>query len=85
LSIWVRDGDTWKNNMMYVNNYYFTQLKNTVDPQVRQQIEAVLLKFQEAYNNRDAAAIAALQTQNAIEVRSWQGLFLRSTSHPENV
>jgi ketosteroid isomerase-like protein len=50
------------------------QDKNTVDPQVRQQIEAVSMKFQEAYNNRDIAAIAALQTQNAVELRSWQGL-----------
>src|SRR5271166_4480305 len=51
------------------------QDKNTVDPQVRQQIEAVFLKFQDAYNNRDAAAIGALHMQDAIEVRSWQGLF----------
>ena len=50
------------------------QNKNTVDPQVRQQIEAVSMKFQEAYNNRDIAAIAALETQNAVELRSWQGL-----------
>ena len=49
------------------------QEENTVDPQVRQQIEAALLKFQDAYNNRDAAAIAALHMQDAIEVRSWQG------------
>jgi ketosteroid isomerase-like protein len=45
-----------------------------VDPQLRQQIEAPFLKFQEAYNNRDATAIGALLTQDAIEVRSWQGL-----------
>jgi ketosteroid isomerase-like protein len=32
------------------------------------------MKFQEAYNNRDAAGIGALLTQDAIEVRSWQGL-----------
>jgi type II secretory pathway pseudopilin PulG len=47
------------------------QDKNTVDLQVRQQIEAVFLKFQDAYNNRDAATIGALHTQDAIEVRSW--------------
>ncbi len=47
------------------------QDQNTVDPQVRQQIEAVFMKFEEAYNNRDAAAVAALYTQDAIEVRSW--------------
>ena len=49
--------------------------KNPVDPQVRQQIEAVEMKFQEAYNNRDAAAIAALYTGDAVEVRTWQGTF----------
>jgi len=29
------------------------------------------MKFQEAFNNRDAAAIGAILTQDAIEVRSW--------------
>ena len=49
--------------------------KNPVDPQVRQQIEAVEMKFQEAHNNRDAAAIAALYTGDAVEVHTWQGTF----------
>ncbi len=40
----------------------FAQEKNTVDPQVRQQIEAVFMKFQEAYKKHDAAAMAALHT-----------------------
>jgi uncharacterized protein (TIGR02246 family) len=48
--------------------------KKTVDPEVRQQIEAVFMKFQAAYNKHDAAAMAALHTQDAVEVRSWQGL-----------
>jgi ketosteroid isomerase-like protein len=47
------------------------QEQNTVDPEVRQQIEAVRMKFDEAFNKRDAAALAALFTQDAIEV--WQG------------
>jgi hypothetical protein len=38
------------------------QEQNTVDPEVRQQIEAVHMKFYEAYNKHDAAAIAALFT-----------------------
>jgi len=38
------------------------QEQNTVDPEVRQQIEAVLTKFDEAFNKNDAAAIAALYT-----------------------
>ena len=50
------------------------QEKNTVDAQVRQQIEAVFMQFQEAYNKRDAAAMGALHTQDAVEVRSWAGL-----------
>ena len=44
-----------------------------VDPQDRQQIEAIFMKFQDAYNERDPAAIAALHTQDAIELRSWTG------------
>ena len=48
------------------------QQQNTVDPEVRQQIEAVHMKFVEAQNKRDAAAIAALFTQDAVQV--WYGL-----------
>jgi ketosteroid isomerase-like protein len=48
------------------------QEKNTVDPEVRQQIEAVVMKYDEAYNKNDAAATAALFTQDAVEViRTW--------------
>ena len=39
------------------------QEQNTVDPEVRQQIEAVLRKHEEAYNEYDAAAFAAGFTQ----------------------
>ena len=46
------------------------QEQKTVDPKLRQEIEAVEMKFQEAYNNRDVAAIAALYTENAVEVRN---------------
>ena len=49
----------------------FAQEQNTVDPEVRQEIEAVLMKFGDAFNKRDAAAIAALYTQNAIRLESW--------------
>jgi ketosteroid isomerase-like protein len=42
--------------------------QNAVDPDVRQQIEAAVLKYQEACNNYDAAATAALFTLDAVEV-----------------
>ena len=43
------------------------QEKNTVDPQVRQQIEALNQKFDEAFNQNDAEAVADLFTADAIE------------------
>jgi ketosteroid isomerase-like protein len=46
----------------------FAQEQNTVDPEVRQQIEAAVLKYQEACNNYDAVATAALFTLDAVEV-----------------
>jgi ketosteroid isomerase-like protein len=70
-AIYVRNGETWKMCMVYVD--YSPQEKNAIDPEVRQQIEAVLVKFDEAYNRDDQAAIAALHTQDAVEVRSWGG------------
>ena len=51
------------------------QEQRTVDPQDRQQIEAVFMKLQEAYNKRDVAAIKALYTWDAVEVRSWAGVY----------
>jgi len=47
------------------------QEQNTVDPEVRQQIEAVRIKFDEAFKKHDAAALAALFTQDAVQV--WAG------------
>jgi hypothetical protein len=47
------------------------QEQTTVDPEVRQQIDAALTKFDDAFNSRDAAATAALYTQDAAEV--WSG------------
>jgi hypothetical protein len=46
------------------------QVQNTVDPEVRQQIEAAFMKYHEAYNRYDAAAVAAFYTLDAIE---WLG------------
>ena len=44
------------------------QEQKSVDPKVRQQIEAIEMKFQEAYNNRDVASIVALYAPDAVEV-----------------
>jgi hypothetical protein len=49
----------------------FAQEQNAVDPEVRQQIETLLMKFREAFNKHDPAAIAALYTENAIRLESW--------------
>jgi uncharacterized protein (TIGR02246 family) len=49
----------------------FAQEQNTVDPEVRQQIEALIVKMDEAYNKNDAPALAALFAQDAVEV--WYG------------
>jgi|SRR6516165_972121 uncharacterized protein (TIGR02246 family) len=46
----------------------FAQEKDTVDPQIRQQLEALSKKFDDASNKADAAALAALFTQDAVEV-----------------
>lgn len=47
------------------------QKENTVDPEVHQQIEAELMKFEEAFNKHDAAAMAALFTVDAVQVLDW--------------
>ena len=46
----------------------FGQEKNTVDPEVRQQIEALLVKGDEAYNKHDADALAGGYTDDAVFV-----------------
>jgi len=51
----------------------FAQEQNTVDPQVRQQIEAVNNKLGVAQHKHDAAAAAALFTLDAVQVFDWTG------------
>jgi ketosteroid isomerase-like protein len=48
----------------------FAQQKDTVDPQLRQMIDALANKYAEAINNNDAAAIAAFYTEDAVFVTS---------------
>jgi Domain of unknown function (DUF4440) len=45
------------------------QQKDTVDPQTRQQIDALDKKIGEAYSKDDAAAVAALFTEDGVLVR----------------
>ena len=42
------------------------QQTDTPDPQLREQIVALFGKFTEAWNNNDAAALAALYTEDAV-------------------
>ena len=50
----------------------YAQEQSAVDPKTRQEIEAVLMQFGEVYNRHDAAAIAALYTQDAVRVVDWE-------------
>ena len=47
-------------------------MQNTVDPEVRQEIEAVTKRREEAFNKHDAAAWSAFYTEFAIDVWSLQ-------------
>ena len=46
----------------------FAQQKNTPDPQLRQVADDLSKKFDQAWNNNDAAALAALFTEDAVLV-----------------
>jgi ketosteroid isomerase-like protein len=48
------------------------QEKDTVDPEIRQQIEALIMKADEAFNKGDAAACTGVYTQDAVEVLAWE-------------
>lgn len=47
----------------------FAQQTNAPDPQLREQILALAKEFDEAWNNNDPAALAALFTEDGVEVR----------------
>jgi ketosteroid isomerase-like protein len=81
-SIVVLDGDVWKKRIQMSNvarNYQaglaisfavptFAQKKDTVDPQIIEQLDALGKKIHEAWNNNDAAAFAATYTEDAVLV-----------------
>jgi uncharacterized protein (TIGR02246 family) len=46
----------------------FAQQKDTVDPKIFEQINAISKKHDEAIDNNDAAAVAALYTEDAVFV-----------------
>ena len=43
-------------------------MKETVDPQIIEQLDPIARKYEEAVNNNDAAAVAALFTEDAVFV-----------------
>ena len=49
----------------------FTQEPIAVDPEVRQQVEAVISKFDDAYYKNDATGLADLFAQDGVEVWGW--------------
>ena len=46
----------------------FAQQTDTVDPRTAQEIRALVMKYDEAINKQDPAAVAALYTENAVYV-----------------
>jgi hypothetical protein len=44
----------------------FAQRKDTVDPKIVEQLQEEDKNFEEAYNKHDAAAVAALFTDDAV-------------------
>lgn len=49
----------------------FAQQKNTVDPNIAQQIRFLAVKYDEAMNKHDADAIAALYTEDGVRASDW--------------
>jgi uncharacterized protein (TIGR02246 family) len=46
----------------------YAQQKDTVDPQIAQQIRALMTKYDEAFNRSDSGGLAALYTDDAVKV-----------------
>jgi ketosteroid isomerase-like protein len=47
--------------------------QTAVNPKTRQEIETVAMQFAEAVNNKDAAAVAAFYTEDAVRVLDQRG------------
>jgi uncharacterized protein (TIGR02246 family) len=52
-------------------------MKDTVDPEIIEQLNAISKKYDEAVNNNDAAAVAALYTEDAVFVADTGPLYGR--------
>ena len=55
----------------------FAQQKETIDPKIIEQLNALFKKVDEAFNNNDAAAYAALRTEDTIFVTEGGPLYGR--------
>jgi uncharacterized protein (TIGR02246 family) len=55
----------------------FAQQQNTPDPQLREQVLAHAKKVSDAYNSNDAAALAVLFTEDAVEVTNVGSIYGR--------
>ena len=55
----------------------FAQQKEPVDPQLIQKLDTMSKKYNEAFNNHDAAAIAAVYTEDAVFVQDTGPLYGR--------
>jgi uncharacterized protein (TIGR02246 family) len=51
------------------------QQKNTVDPKIAQQIRVLAMKYDDAINRHDAAAVSALYTQDGVRATFNHGTF----------
>jgi uncharacterized protein (TIGR02246 family) len=52
----------------------FAQQKDTADPKIKQQIHLLAAKYDEAIKEHDAAAVAALYTEDGVRASDW-GIF----------
>jgi ketosteroid isomerase-like protein len=76
-SVTVRDGDFWKTRMLTVNvaptptaTASLGNQSNTPDPQLRAELLALAKNFEDAWNNNDADALAALYTKDGVVIEN---------------